>query len=166
MAYVAVEIFQQVMTSLEQRLGQMEAKLTELFNTVDKKFVENHATLKAADERVSPITEEMLEYKRKLAEQHTAMEGVKFEVPQRLADIMNETKEYVKMRTETMESSFNGAQSSFNEAQGGFQRLQIQTAELRAEVNRVTQNARAGTGGGGPIGRSPYWASRPSRSRR
>ena len=77
MAYVAVEIFQQVTTSLEQRLGQMEAKLTELFNTVDKTFVENHAMLEVADERESQITAETLEHKHKLAEHTTAMEGVK-----------------------------------------------------------------------------------------
>ena len=63
-------------------------------------------------------------------------------MPQRLADIMLETKNFVGERTTAMESQFQDAQQSFH-------RLQMQTTELRAEINRIGMSSQHSGGGGG-----------------
>ena len=63
---VSLEIFQQVTGSLESRLGIMEGRLTELFNSVDRKFVENTGTMKNTDDKLTEVIREMGDVKRAL----------------------------------------------------------------------------------------------------
>ena len=142
MSFVSEEIFQSVTGSMESRLAQMETSLTELFQNVDKKFIDSTAATHSIELMITQATEDIKTVKEVITDKSNQIEAIKFEVPQRLADIMLETKNFVSERTAAMESHFQDAQQ-------GSHRLQMQTIELRVEINRIGMSSQQGGGGGG-----------------
>ena len=130
MSYVTVEIFQQQTTSLEGRLGQLALRLNELFSNVDNKFTENTQNMHKADSQITQISGDITNLRQVIGEKAEQLESMKIEVPQRLADLLQEAKDFVDKRATSMEDGYR-------QAQEGFQRLQMQTSETRAEVNRL-----------------------------
>ena len=142
MSSVSVEIFQSINGSMESRLAQVEARLTELFQNLDTKFVDSTAATHSIELKTTQATEEIKTVKEVITDKSNQIDAIKLEVPQRLADIMLETKNFVSERTTAMESQFQDAQQ-------GLHRLQMQTIELRAEINRIGMSSQQGGGGGG-----------------
>ena len=142
MSFVSVEIFQSVTGSMESRLAQMKARLTELFQNVDTKFVDSTTATHSIELKITQATEELKTVKEVITDKSNQIDAIKLEVPQRLADIMLETKNFEGERTTAMESQFQDAQQ-------GFHRLQMQTTELRAEIDRIGSSQSSGGGGGG-----------------
>ena len=133
MRFVSVEIFQSVTGSMESRLPQMEARLTELFQNVDTKFVDSTAATHSIELKITQAAEEIKTVKEVITDKSNQIDAIKLEVPQRLADIMLEIKNFVGERTTAMESQFQDAQQ-------GFHRFRIRTTELTAEFNSNVQN--------------------------
>ena len=141
MSYVDSQIFQQVTTDLASRLAGMEARLNELFGVVENRFREeaqNIMETKLKSEANSGIAERL---QMDITQIKSEMEGMKIEVPQRLADILTESKENITGQVRTMETAFQ-------EAKDAYQRLNVQTSSIKVEVTRLGTNAASGGGGG------------------
>ena len=59
MSFVSVEIFQSVTGSMESRLAQMEARLTEFVQNVDTKFIDSTNATHSIELKITQATEEI-----------------------------------------------------------------------------------------------------------
>ena len=94
MSAVTVEIFQQVTQNTDLRVTGMATRLESLFGIVEKRFSEHQNAMTKTEEKINLVVTEVEKMKLTLEERESQLEGNRIEVPQRLADIMEQTKHW------------------------------------------------------------------------
>ena len=140
MAAVTQEQFLATYTSFETRLGQFEARLNDLFQKVDTKFEEQN-------QNIQEVRNQFPELRNKMETIHTENERIKTETPQRLKEILDESRAFVLDRTERQEKALIKAQETVIA-------MQSAVAQLRADANLLNERTSSGHSGGGTSGPS------------
>ena len=116
----------------------MEKMLNELFQLVDRKLQETSTSIQQNYINVTQIVGEIESSKTSIHDKAERIETIRNDIPQRLHEIMQETKEFVSSTTGPL-------QPGYNDAHQGFLKLQMQVEGFKADINRVS--TAVGSGG-------------------
>ena len=142
MSFVEQQMFVQVTQSLESRMGVMETRLNELFGTVDQRFREAQEAQNKVAVQMAQATGELERLGGEAGRQSTELGTIKSEVPQRLADLLQESRSFVEQRSSALEAMNLAMQQAITTVQN-------HSAAMQTEINQLESSPSSGPGPSG-----------------
>ena len=138
-SFVEQQVFAQMTQSVEGRILATEGRLNELFGTVDQRFVEAQTAQNKIEVQLTQLSGGLERMNVELSKQGKDLDIVKTEVPQRLSDLLQESRNVVEQRAQGMETMYGQVHEMIRQ-------LQLHTQSMQTEINQLERSPTGGTG--------------------